>query len=193
MIRDIFKTSIYCNNVFNESYKKYFINVLDKHIEEKKECFKSNVGGFQTPLCTFKDSEIEKKIVNDLIIYHCFNFLKNFKIKKEFQLNNLCFWVNKNFKGSFNKPHSHGPNCLSGVYYLDVVENSGNLVFMDIDKLNNVNFKFFDDENFYSEFTILPKKYDLILFFSETIHYVQPNNSDQDRISMAFNIDITDF
>jgi len=192
MIKDIFKTSIYYNNVFNETYKNYFINILEKHIKEKKESFKSNVGGFQTPTCIFNDSEIEKKIVNDLIISNCSNFLKQFKIKKTFQLNNLCYWVNKNFKNSFNKPHSHGYNCLSGIYYLDVTKNSGDLVFMNIDKLNTRNHEFFDDENFFSEWVITPRQYDLILFFSETIHYVKPNNSDQDRISMSFNINITD-
>lgn len=190
MIQDIFKTSIYCENVCDETFKNYFIDVLNKHINENKGRYVSNMGGFQTLICKFNDSEIEKKIINDLIISHCSKFLLQFKIKKEFQLNNLNFWINKNFKGSFNKPHNHGFNSLSGVYYLKVPKNSGNLVFLDLNKTNNDNFKFFDNENFFAEYTIEPKEFDLILFFSETMHYVQPNNSDESRISMAFNIDI---
>lgn len=194
MITDIFKTSIYHINVFNEMYKNYFIKILDKCMEENKEVFKSNIGGFQTPTFTLNsyDSDIEKKLINDLIVCNCINFLKQFKIKKSFQLKNLCYWINKNFKGSSNKPHSHGYNYISGIYYLKTPKNSGDLVFLDINKLNNDNLKFFEDPNFFSEFTISPREYDLILFFSETIHYVQPNNSDEDRISMAFNIDISE-
>ena len=191
MIQDIFKTSIYHINVFNKTYKNYFINVLEKCIEEEEKTLKSNVGGFQTPTFTFNNNEIENKIISDLIISPCSDFLKKFKIKKSFQLNNLCYWVNKNFKGCFNKPHSHGYGRISGVYYLNTPKSSGDLVFLDMSKINNVNFQFLDDANFFQEFAIKPKEYDLILFFSETIHYVQPNNSDQDRISMSFNIDIS--
>ena len=194
MIIDIFKTSIYQTNVFNETYKNYFINKLEEYVKEKKEVFKSNVEGFQTPIfqLNMNNNEIEKKIINDLIVHPCNNFLKDFKIIKPFQLNNLNFWVNKNFKGSSNKPHSHGYDCISGVYYLDTPKNSGDLVFLDINKLNCSNFKFFNDANFFSEFVIKPKEYDLILFFSETIHYVRSNNSDKDRVSVAFNIDISE-
>ena len=65
-------------------------------------------------------------------------------------------------------------------------------MIIDINKMNNNTHKFFDDANFFSEFTFKPKKYDLILFFSEVIHYVLPNNSDEERISMAFNVSIKD-
>jgi uncharacterized protein (TIGR02466 family) len=195
MIIDIFKTSIYSTNVVNETYKKYFINKLEKCIDEKKQTFKSNYGGFQTPLfnlTTDNSDNLEKKLINDLIINPCNIFLKQFKIIKPFQLNNLNYWINKNYKGSSNKPHCHGLDCLSGVYYLNVPKNSGDLVFLNIDKNMCKNKKFIDDANFYSEFIIQPKEYDLILFFSETIHYVQSNNSDKDRISMAFNINISE-
>jgi len=194
MITDIFKTSIYHTNVLNVAYKDYFINVLEKCIEEKKEIVKSNNGGFQTPEFTFSNNcnEIEKKLINDLIIYPCTNFLKQFNIKKPFKLDNLYYWINKNFKGSSNKPHSHGYDCVSGVYYLNTPINSGDLVFLDVNKINCNTHEFFDDANFFSEFTVKPKKYDLILFFSEVIHYVLPNNSDEERISMAFNVSIKD-
>jgi uncharacterized protein (TIGR02466 family) len=193
MITDIFKTSIYHTNVSNIAYKDYFINVLEKCMEEKKETIKSNNRGFQTSVLRFNNcNEIEKKLINDLIIYPCTDFLKQFNIKKPFKLDNLYYWINKNFKGSSNKPHSHGYDCVSGVYYLNTPKNSGDLVFLDINKINCNTYKFFDDANFFSEFTVRPKQYDLILFFSEVIHYVLPNNSDEERISMAFNINIKD-
>jgi hypothetical protein len=90
MITDIFKTSIYHTNVSNIAYKDYFINVLEKCMEEKKETIKSNNGGFQTSVLRFNNcNEIEKKLINDLIIYPCTDFLKQFNIKKPFKLDNL--------------------------------------------------------------------------------------------------------
>lgn len=192
MITEIFKTSIYRTNVFDNTCKKYFMNILKNYIKEEKGTLKSNVGGFQTPVFKFDDNNIEEKYINNLIFSQCVNFFNNFKIKKSFQLNNLYYWINRNSRGSFNKPHIHEKNSLSGIYYLNVPKNSGDLVFLDTHKFHNDNFKFFEDANFFSEYHIEPKEFDLILFFSETIHYVQPNNSDQDRISVAFNININE-
>jgi uncharacterized protein (TIGR02466 family) len=81
---------------------------------------------------------------------------------------------------------------ISGVYYLEVPINSGAILFENGDncKLLNENFSLFDDPNFYCEYKIQPKKFDLLLFFSETMHSVEPNFSNEDRISVSFNIKI---
>jgi uncharacterized protein (TIGR02466 family) len=110
--------------------------------------------------------------------------------KREKLINNEEFSAKVKDPKTFNKIHPHGLNKISGVYYLEVPTQSGSLVFQNGDNIKLFSEDTFDDPNFYSAYTITPKKFDLILFFSETLHYVQPNFSNKDRISVAFNIDI---
>jgi uncharacterized protein (TIGR02466 family) len=190
MILDIFKTSIYKTSVNNKDYYDFFMDTLNISLNKKEGRIISNVGGFQTKGFTENDFK-NKNIFNDLFIEPVSHFLSSFKVKKQIKINNFIFWINKNYPKTFNKLHRHGNNKISGVYYLEVPTQSGSLVFQNGDNIKLSSEVTFDDPNFYSIYTIAPKKFDLILFFSETLHYVQPNFSNEDRISVAFNIDIT--
>ena len=44
-------------------------------------------------------------------------------------ITNLGPFSNINYFGSFNRPHAHEGTTLSGVYYIDVHKNSGNIIF----------------------------------------------------------------
>jgi len=189
MILDIFKTSVYKTSVNNKDYYDFFIDTLNNSLTKEEGKIISNVGGFQTKDFTENDFQ-NKNIFNDLFIESVVCFLSSFKVKKQFKINNFIFWINKNYPKTFNKVHPHGLNKISGVYYLEVPTQSGSLVFQNGDNIKLFSEDIFDDPNFYSAYTITPKKFDLILFFSETLHYVQPNFSNEDRISVAFNIDI---
>lgn len=188
MILDIFKTSIYKTNINNQNYYNYFMQQLNNSLNENEKKIISNVGGFQT--INFYNFQV----FSDLFLEPVSNFLNSFKISKEFKLNNFYYWINKNSFGNYNRPHNHELNCISGVYYLEVPEKSGALVFQNGDIIkNSLNLnRFFDDINFTSYYFIYPKKFDLILFSSETLHYVEPNLSNQDRISVAFNMPIVE-
>lgn len=189
LIKDIFRTSYYHQNIQNEKYKNFFIekvNLFEKNNILKKV---SNVGGFQTPNFRINEmDDLEKNLSQEIFINPCINFLKNFKLKRTFKLSNLHYWINKNYKNSFNMPHSHGMNAISGIYYLNVPINSGNLVFLDLNKIHDQKMMFFDDINFKEKNIIMVNNYDLILFSSEIVHYVEQNNSEETRISVAFNI-----
>jgi uncharacterized protein (TIGR02466 family) len=193
MIIDIFKTTIYKTSVNSVDYYNYFINLLNNSFVKKEGRIVSNRGGFQTNnfIFDFNNSK-NKNIVDDLFINPVSNFVSNFKQKKEITIKSCDFWINKNFPKSFNRRHCHTLNMISGVYYLEVPINSGAILFENGDncKLLNENFSLFDDPNFYCEYKIQPKKFDLLLFFSETMHSVEPNFSNEDRISVSFNIKI---
>lgn len=191
MIIDIFKTSIYKTHINNLNYYNFFIDLLNKCLDKNEGRLLSNVGGFQSKNFS-SDNFDNRNIIDDIFINPSLNFLKSFKIKKEFKLSNCNFWINKNYKNSYNERHTHGNDVISGVYYLDVPTNSGSLVFENSDNLKfNSNYNhIFDDANFYKIYTVTPKKFDLILFFGETIHRVEYNLSNEDRISVSFNINI---
>ena len=85
------------------------------------------------------------------------------------------FWININKKTHFNVPHSH-PCCIfSGVFYVKTPYNSGNFAFY-----RNIHV-------YKSTELIKPEENMLILFPAYFDHYVEPNNSNQDRISISFN------
>ena len=102
------------------------------------------------------------------------------------------FWINVNPKGSYNLSHMH-PGCLlSGVYYVNVNEDTGNLLLS-----HPCNYIEYD----WNERTIhQPSKYngslyvhkpsrnELVLFPSWLSHSVEVNNSELHRISISFNL-----
>ncbi len=191
MIIDIFKTSIYKTYINNLNHYNFFINLLNECLDKNEGRILTNRGGFQTKSFDLQNID-NNNIFNDVFIDPTLNFLNSFKIKREFKLTNCCFWINKNYQNSYNLRHIHGDNVISGVYYLETPINSGALVFENGDnlKLNGKYMDKFEDPNFYTYYTMVPKKFDLILFFGETIHHVEPNFSNEDRISVAFNLGI---
>ena len=84
-----------------------------------------------------------------------------------------------------------GISVFSGVFYLKVPKNSGKINFMNPNRLTEYHFDSNRVEN-YSSCTSSSRWYDpqvakMIIFPACVEHYVEGNNSDEDRISIAFN------
>ena len=83
------------------------------------------------------------------------------------------FWFNSASKGESTGIHNHIEYAIvSGIFYLQVPENSANLFFKS--GKNN-------------EFEIEPKKGEIVFFRSDLDHYVPENKSSDARVSLAFN------
>lgn len=101
-------------------------------------------------------------------------------------------WVNINNKGDYNKRHSHadGINLLSGVYYVKVPENSGDIIFHD-PRPSAIHYM--AGMRYYGQGKMqsckIPVKENRLLYFPSWLeHEVEPNNTDEDRISISFNL-----
>lgn len=186
MIMDIFKTSIFKTKIDNSLYKEYFLNILRN---SKDNVNLSNVGGFQSSPNTKIDNE---EILKNVIIDPTKEFIKNLNPVKEIKLKLNSYWINSNNENDYNLLHNHHGTNISGVYYIKVPKLSGRLVFQNGDslKFNDTNFDYFNNPNFYSRFFCNVEEGDLYLFSADTLHYVEPNRSKEERISVAFNIDI---
>ena len=103
-------------------------------------------------------------------------------------------WINVNSKNDFNVPHVHPNSLVSAVYYVKVPNNSGKLVFDN--PISQHNFIISSDaiQNFNtlnsSIWSIQPNEGELVMFPSWLKHWVEPNRSEDERISLAFNIQI---
>ena len=87
------------------------------------------------------------------------------------------FWFNITRPGESTGWHDHkNRSVLSGVYYLKVPDNAGDIIFRKRDKDKIV------------EWNIRSETGKLILFHSNIEHSVTINESNHDRISIAFNL-----
>lgn len=143
----------------------------------------SNIGGWQ--------SDNIKDINNPLfetIEYWCNSFAANIG------LNPVCLdhaWININGKYHCNRLHDHQGSVLSGVYYIKVPKNSGNINFHH--PMKKVISRDWSDavsnctpvssQTWFFE----PKPNLLMIFPSWIDHEVEPNLSDEYRISISFN------
>ena len=79
-------------------------------------------------------------------------------------------WGNLLNEGADHSPHTHSNNILSGVYYLKVPNNSGELYFPQLKQ------------------SFMPNDNQLVLFNGSTRHGVKENLNDEERICVSFNI-----
>ena len=101
-------------------------------------------------------------------------------------------WLNINPPGGRHHLHTHPNSLISGIYYVDVPENSGNMVFVktpsqiiDPADVNNLT-------KYSSDTVVMPSCTNrLFLFPSQLYHYVETNTSKYERLGISFNSFIT--
>lgn len=102
----------------------------------------------------------------------------------------LSGWMNANPPGGFNAPHTHPGAHWSGVYYVSqpaVDEgNSGMIEFLD-PRSDLPNWRILRANSFRPKRKIRPDAGEIILFPSYLVHWVYPNETGDERVTIAFN------
>lgn len=102
----------------------------------------------------------------------------------------LFAWMNANPAGGYNAPHTHPGAHWSGVYYVSQPEieegNSGMIEFLD-PRSDLPNWRILDAPPFKLKKKFRPMPGDLVLFPSYLLHWVYPNETDEERVTIAFN------
>jgi hypothetical protein len=147
--------------------EKYLINKIEEGINHTlNNNYKTNVRGFMTSWDYFiqddKFNEIFLNIMNK--IEHDSNVKEFFKQKWTLK---EC-WGIKEIKGCFTTEHEHVPSLISGILYLNDVEQD--LIFPEI----NVR--------------LTPKKGKFVLFSSSLLHYAKRNLTDVAKYGISFNL-----
>lgn len=99
-------------------------------------------------------------------------------------------WVNINDGFDWNDIHNHQDDgvLLSGVYYVRVPENSGNIRFYDPRHSTKTLYDQYYNYGKGNYLSVTPQE-GMILYFPPALnHMVEPNLSGRERISIAFNI-----
>ena len=157
----------------------------DKIISEATDPGQSDISDFE--LKTFLSS------ITDQIEQRLESLQKEFGLKSQHKFRISYAWLNLNQNNNITAPHLHRNSIISGVLYIKC-QDSGQLVLIN----PNVSHQYVVDPSIIETFNgfnsavyrIIPEKGKLIMFPSWIMHYVESNANKNDRISMAFNIEL---
>jgi len=152
---------------------------------------KSNVGGWQSYDHFYKHPTFIK--------FYDYIFFNTKKVISETDINTSGFnianmWININKKDNHNALHDHPESHLSGVFWIKIPKESGVIQFETprMFQRNRFLHALGDNakQNFYLDFewNFEPEEGTIMIFPADLLHRVTPNCSEEDRISIAFNI-----
>ena len=170
------------SDIINFCYEQKELN-LDGQV-------KSNRGGWHSQFFNMN---------NDNIISHTLakGFGKSIFTSLEPSLEiSITYWIMINCPNSYNTSHTHPDSHFSGVLWVKVPENSGKIKFDNpFSHTGFVEASSYLDEvknqtAFFHTMTFDPKVGKMLTFPSTLRHEVMPNESDEDRIAISYNMHI---
>ena len=152
----------------------------------------SNKGGWQSAR---KDVFVDKgfKEFENIIIPIIGELISEFKIVKEADI--VQMWINVNGKNAYNISHRHPLADFSGVLWIKQTPEQGRFVFDNMDVgYRDCSSLYFMNRDYLIKNKMLPewhpeyKDGSIIIFPAMFTHRVEQNETDEDRISLSFNI-----
>ena len=185
MKEQFFPTNFYGKDIQlnNQELAQHIINWSQQDQGVKK----TNVTGWhsQTDMQTKPEY---KSLVDELFIF-IKEIWKEEWLDRAPVLGNM--WANINYKGGYNKPHVHPNTLFSGVYYIKTSPNCGKLVCNDprpgIQTVMPTRIKGTPPKDLWREVHLDPIEGRIIIFPAWLWHAVEPNQSNDIRISVSFN------
>ena len=196
MLLSLFPTIIHIHKItnFENSQKKLIEFIYDERKKDNVGIKASNSGGWHSKRDYHeKQDNILCHIVKSAIKTH---FSDNDIFRENLQIQISALWANINGKGDFNVSHIHAGSDISGVLWIQIPENSGVIEFTSPHMYNQFKErqiykqKIIDDAGIHPAWYLTPTEGNVIFFPSSLFHEVDPNNSERDRISVSFNLNI---
>lgn len=186
---NIFATQYLRRQIFTVDNSQLEQNILH-HQSENPGRKISNYGGWQSRNINFNSFSNEVTLLSDEILATSRALATSYRVSAKLIIGNL--WFNVNGTGAFNAPHRHPNSLFSAVYYVNVPKGSGNIVFKNPNPvmyahLTTDNLIAMNDINA-TNWTVIPEPGMILVFPSWLEHYVEPNSSQENRISISYNI-----
>ena len=184
-----FPTPIYIQEVSNAAELNYHLekNILQWQKEDPKGVSKTNVNGWHSETNMNRKHEYDP-LTKELFAMQDKIFAKEFLTDKPV-LGNM--WANINYSRGFNRPHLHPNSLFSGVYWVKAPKNSGDLMLYEprpgvqTTMPNRKKGKL--PPELWRQVYYTPKAGTILMFPAWLWHEVQPNKSQDIRISISFN------
>ena len=192
MIDIMFMNILYSNNLSQHRDKNEYFYKKVLEIKEKNTLLKSGwiCDTFNTDGIYDLDKDPMFQPILQDITSEVLKFSKEFGQNK----NNIRYnggWINLASPGAYQEYHVHGNSHFSVVYYIDVPENSGDIVFLNPEATVADMYPLPKEETVtyagIKTFKFTPAANDLLIFRSNLMHMVNQNKSDRDRISISIN------
>ena len=196
MIHSVFPNLIHSIEI--ENFKKIQGELIDFVYNEESENpigqLFSNRGGWQSnPFYHQNDNILFCTLNKEIESY----FSDSSIFRENLKISYTGMWLNINKSGDYNAWHCH-PNCdFSGVFWIEVPADGGNINFASPHEfVEHKSFKIYNsrvtDQFNYSEgYGVNPSVGTILIFPSHLYHEVLPNQTRNDRISASFNLNIS--
>jgi len=176
--KNIFPTFV-CSCIPQIDMMEVLEEVYQTQLDYKTENL-SNEGGYHSPKFVgtrfLKLRNVVEEFCNDLL----------YQKRLGLDVQSIEYWCNINKSYNYNVMHSHGRADLIGIYYVKVPLNSGNLVVMRNDGSQYCDL--YENRADMLEYVTEPETGRLYILPGHLWHYVTGSDSEQDRISISFNI-----
>jgi len=186
MIREeFFPTSVFGKDIKldNDFFAREIVEWSKRDPGKKR----TNVNSWHSP-DTMHQIPVFKPLVDELMNM-CKEVFSEEWLDREPVLGNM--WANINPPGGYNRPHLHPNSHFSGVYYIKTQENCGHLVFNEPRSGAHMTMPIRKEgrppKHLWKEVHIDPIPGRIIMFPSWLWHCVEPNKSNDIRISVSFN------
>jgi uncharacterized protein (TIGR02466 family) len=172
----------------NKEYSQY---IYDLQKEDSKGQKLSNVNGWHSPFFDLSSREtVGYKFLMKIQPYIADVFKSYGWVFNPQKVKCSGMWAIINKKGNFNTEHIHPNSNLSGAYYVKAPKNCGKFKVVNPHSISRDKFPPRENPN---ELNRLVAEHeieegDLLIFPSYLPHSVLPNQSDDDRIVISFNI-----
>ena len=187
----VWASKIADHQIINKQILSYILDLQKKDSEGVK---KSNFNGWHSH--DFNLNEDAPKNFTQAIKLNINQALKdmNWDLEKQ-EVKITSMWAIINEKGAFNQRHHHGNSDLSAAYYVTAGKNCGDIVFYDPRPAPVYRHPVAKSPNILnaSVNSVQPEEGLLVLFPSYLEHSVNPNNSNNKRIVISFNVSLERF
>ena len=199
IITSLFTTPVYLASLKDSELAKTdlsitqaeFQKVYDDHIKHNKFSDPWRNGRLGVSGGNFNQNIIEEydcQYFQMLLMYHIGTFMKSLGEDPERSFVIKSSWMTQSLKHSYGHIHNHAPHDLSGCYYFKKSDIDGDIFFMN--PVEVAEYSPVGRKSFLKKVQKHPGRVgDLLLFPSWLNHGVDTNLSDDERISISFNID----
>lgn len=201
---ELFATPVWVGELDNIDNKKLedYCNLLRQRNPEKRDAnkYRKNPTGLKWRSWYLVKEEYDEcqELYNltNSISYNVNECFKTFNPNKTVNLVLSNSWINIISPGEYVAPHVHPASCLLVTYYVKTPNRCGNIVFINSNYTITWNYPtgLYAERSKYTDQmrSIEVSAGGYVIAPAHAQHYVEPNDSDEDRISIVLNYTIKD-